>query len=184
MQLYNPFGLRPAFAPQGVIRTPTQDTLLSGYGTSIFQFSPVRIDANGYVIEAAAGTDALGTFMGVEFTDADGRRRYSNKWVAGTVGTDIVVTITKFQMDYVYEIQADETLTIAAFGQQYDWTALAGSLITGLSSVGLDVSTAAANAGLRVVGLNPGPDNAWGDPFPAVLVQISEHPLVADVASI
>jgi hypothetical protein len=34
------------------------------------------------------------------------------------------------------------------------------------------------------MGLNPGPDNDWDDSFPIVLVQISEHPLVADVASI
>lgn len=184
MQLYTPFGIRPVFAPEGVIRTPGQYTIESGYATTLYQFSPIAISAAGFVVAAAAGSDALGVFMGVEWTDTDGRRRYSNKWTASTVGTDIVAWITLFQMNYVYEVQADDTLDIDSFGQQYDWTALAGSLVTGLSSVGLDVSTAAANAGLRVVGLTPGPDNAWGDPFPVVQVQISEHPLVADVASL
>jgi hypothetical protein len=85
----------------------------------------------------------------------------------------------------MYEIQADDTLTQGAIGQQFDWTALTGSDITGLSSVALDVSSAAANAGLRVLGLNPGPDNELlTDPFPIVLVQISQHQTVADIASI
>lgn len=194
---YNPFGLRPAFSPSGVLRVTNQNTIVSGYGTSIFQYSPVRIDADGYVIAAAAGSDALGCFMGVEWTDADGRRRYSNKWVAATVATDIVTWITQYQMDYVYEIQCNASLIASpfnpalpgsqAFGSQADWTTLAGNLITGLSSVGLDVATAqigSGNAGLRIVGLTPGPDNAWNDAYPVVQVQISEHPLVADVAAI
>jgi hypothetical protein len=46
----------------------------------------------------------------------------------------------------------------------------------------LGVSTTAANASMRVIGLTPGPDNAWGDAFPIVQVQISEHQNVADVA--
>jgi hypothetical protein len=125
----------------------------------------------------------MGTFQGVEYTDVEGRRRYSNRWIANTVATDIRAYYTQSQNDTVYEVQADDTLTIAAVGQQYDWTTLAGSTTTGLSSVALDVSTAAANAGLRVLGLNPGPDNDWGDAFPVVLVQFSEHQLVADIAS-
>jgi hypothetical protein len=125
----------------------------------------------------------MGTFQGVEYTDVEGRRRYSNRWIADTVATDIRAYYTQSQNDTVYEVQADDTLTIAAVGQQYDWTTLAGSTTTGLSSVALDVSTAAANAGLRVLGLNPGPDNDWGDAFPVVLVQFSEHQLVADIAS-
>lgn len=179
-----PFGLRPAYAPQGVIRPGPLAAVESGYGTAIFQFSPVTVDADGFLVVAAAGADAMGTFLGVEYTDVLGARRYSNQWVAGTVATDIRAYWTMTQMDLMYEIQANATLSRAAIGQQYNWTALAGNTVTGLSSVALDVASAAANAGLRVMGLNPGPDNEWDDAFPIVLVQISEHPLVADVASI
>ena len=89
-----PFGLRPAFHPNGVIR-PVAMTIESGYNANILQFQPVKIGASG-TIEAAAATEAaiVGTFMGVEFTDTDGRRRVSNKWTASTSGTDIVAYVT------------------------------------------------------------------------------------------
>lgn len=179
-----PFGLRPAFAPSGTLRPGPLATIQTGYATAIFQYSPVVIDANGFLTASAAGADAMGTFLGVEYTDTLGARRYSNQWVASTAGTDIRAYYTLDQSGIVYEIQANATLTIAAIGQQYDWSALAGSTVTGLSSVSLNVASAAANAGLRVIGLTPGPDNDWGDAFPIVQVQISEHAYVADVASI
>lgn len=178
----SPWGLRPAWHPSGCIRQ-AQGTIASGYGTNIFQFSPVQILAAGQLAVAAAGARAVGVFLGVEWTGADGRRRVSNMWTASTTGTEIVAYYT-FDPDLVYEIQADASVTIAGMGQQYDWTALAGNTTTGLSSVALDVATAGANAGLRVIGLNPGPDNAFGDSFPLLQVQISEHQYRADVASV
>jgi len=143
----------------------------------------VRIIADGSLTVAAAGATAMGVFMGVEFTDGEGRRRYSNRWTADQVATEILAYYTQDQ-SIVYEVQADTTMTIADIGQQFDWTTLAGNLTTGLSGVALDVATTAANAGLRVIGLNPGPDNEFGDNFPIVLCQISQHQLTADVASI
>jgi hypothetical protein len=178
----SPFGLKPAWHPSGVIRQ-RQTQIASGYAVNIFQYSPVIIVATGFIEAAAAGGDAIGAFMGVEFTDGDGRRRVSNRWLANTVATDIVAYYTEDQQ-IVYEVQANATLTIAGVGQQFDWSALAGNATTGLSSVSLNVASAAANAGLRVIGLNPGPDNAWGDLFPVLQCQISEHQYVADVASI
>jgi hypothetical protein len=46
------------------------------------------------------------------------------------------------------------------------------------------VSTAAANASVRLIGITPGPDNAFGDTYVIAQVQISEHQFVADVAAI
>ena len=54
---------------------------------------------------------------------------------------------------------------------------------TGQSQLMLDVASTAANASMRVIGLVPGADNAWGDNFPIVQVQISEHQMVADRAA-
>jgi hypothetical protein len=120
----------------------------------------------------------------VEYDDVEGRHRVSNRWIANTVATNIRAYYIQAQDTVMYEIQADGPLAQADIGQQYDWTALAGSTITGNSSVALDTASAAANAGLRVLGINPGPDNELTDPFPIVLVQISEHQTVADIASI
>jgi hypothetical protein len=182
-----PFGIRPVYSTTGVIRPGPLAAIESGYNTTVYQNSPVAVNADGFLVAAAAGDRALGVFQGVEYTDLTGRRVYLNRWLAGTVlpaNSEIRAYWTIDQPGLVYEVQADDTLTRAAIGQQYDWTALAGNDVTGLSSVALDVATAAANAGLRVIGLNPGPDNDWGDNFPIVLVQFSQHQYTADIASV
>lgn len=181
----SPFGLRPVLHPSGEIRN-AQATIADGYATDIYQYSPVQLDSAGQLQVAAAGNRAIGTFLGVEWTDSDGRRKVSNRWTANTTGSDIVAYYTRDQ-EIIYAIQADDTVGRAAIGEQYDWTTLGGNSTTGLSDVALDVATAAGaggNAGLRVVGLYPGPDNEWDDSFPVLHVQISEHQYVADRVAI
>jgi len=186
-QLAAPFGIRPVFSVSGVVRPGPLAQIASGYATAVFQNGPVNVAATGFLESAAAGARALGVFQGVEWVDALGTPHWHNQWVANSTlfpNTQARAYWTIDQPGTVYEIQANATLTIAAIGQQYDWSALAGSALTGLSSVSLNVASAAANAGLRVTGLNPGPDNDWGDPFPIVLVQFSEHQYTADIASV
>lgn len=174
-----PFGLRPAYSPSGVIR-PTAYSIASGYGSNILQFQPVKLN-DGVVEAAGVGDRFIGTFMGVEFTDTDGRRRVSNKWTSGTTATDIVCYVT-LDPSIVYEIQSNATMTVNDIGGQYDFTAASGSTVTGLSSQMLDVASLANNASFRVVGITPGANNAWGDTYVIVQVQISEHQNVADIA--
>jgi hypothetical protein len=170
------FGLKPAFHPSGIIRQQ-QSVITSGFGTDIFQFSPVRIDdATGALVPAAAGaTNVLGAFMGVEFTGTDGRRRVGNRWEANTVGTEIVAYYVGDPL-LVYEIQGDGPVLQANVGDMGDYNALAGNTVTGLSSVSLaTASLGNAAATLRVVGINPAADNVVGDAFTIVQVQIAEH---------
>lgn len=175
----SPFGLRPVYSPSGVVR-PTAYSIAAAYATTIYQNQPVKLNDGN--IEAAAVNDRfIGTFQGVEFTDSDGRRRVSNKWVAQSGASDIVAYAT-LDPSIVYEIQSDATMTVADIGGQYDFTAASGNTTTGLSSQMLGVSTIANNAALRVIGITPGPNNAWGDTYVIVQVQISEHQNVADVA--
>lgn len=183
-QLAAPFGLRPAYSPSGIVRPGPLGTIVTAHPTDIFQNEPIAINAAGFIVGAAPGARAIGTFQGVEYDDVEGRHRVSNRWIANTVATNIRAYYIQAQDSVMYEIQANAALAQADIGQQFDWDALAGSAITGLSSVALDVASAGANAGLRVLGLNPGPDNELTDPFPIVLVQISEHQTVADIASI
>lgn len=178
----SPFGLKPALHPSGILRQGIT-TILSAFGTNIFQYSPVQILADGSIGPAAAGARAIGSFMGVEFTRPDGRRAVANNWVAGEVATEIVAYYT-WEPDIVYEIQADAAFVLANMGNQFNWTALAGNGTTGLSSVALDIASAGANAGLRVVGVNPASDNVIGDAFTIVQVQISEHQYRADIAAV
>lgn len=178
----SPFGLKPAFHPSGCIRQ-LQGTIASAFGTDIFQFSPINIAADGTLVPTAPGNPIIGSFMGVEWTGTDGRRRVGNRWEANTVGTDIVAYYTE-DPSIIYEMQADATLALAQIGNQYDFTALAGNAVTGLSSVALDAASGGANNTLRIVGLNPAPDNIFGDAFPTLQVQISDHQYVATRAAI
>lgn len=172
----SPFGLKPAFHPSGIIRQQLS-TIISGFATNIFQFSPVRIDdATGALQPAVAGAEnVLGVFAGVEFTGTDGRRRVGNNWEANQVGTEIVAYYVGDPL-MVYEIQGDGPVLQANVGDMGDYTALTGNTTTGLSSVALDVSSLGnAAATLRVVGVNPAPDNVVGDLFTIAQVQIAEH---------
>lgn len=178
-----PFGLKPDYHPSGIIR-PAVYSILSGYATGILQNQPVKIGTNGTIEAAAIGDRFIGTFEGVQYTDTAGVRRYNNQWTASTAGTDILATVT-LDPAQVYQIQANATMAVATIGEQFDFTTVtAGSTTTGLSALMLDVASSAANASLRVIGLTPAADNAWGDAFPIVLVQISEHQFVADRAAI
>lgn len=177
-----PFGLRPAYHPSGVVR-PNVGTITTGYATTIYQGQPVKIVADGSIEAAAAGDRFCGTFMGVEWTDSDGKRRVSNKWTASTAGTEIVAYFTR-DPSIVYEIQSNAALNQDDIGEQFDFTAASGNATTGLSTQMLDVASTAANAGVRLLGISSGADNAWGDTYVVAQVQISEHQFVADRAAI
>lgn len=174
-----PFGVRPSYSPSGVVR-PTAYSIDPTYATTIYQNQPVKlVDGN---LEAAAVNDRfIGTFQGVEWTDTDGRRRVSNKWSAQSGATEIVAYST-LDPSIVYEVQSNATMDATTIGGQYDFTAASGNATTGLSSQMLDVGSLANNAAFRVIGITPGPNNAWGDTYVIVQVQISEHQNVADIA--
>lgn len=179
-----PFGLRPAYSPSGVIR-PTAYTIASAYGSNILQNQPVKIGTDGTLQAAAIGDRFIGSFQGVEFTDSDGRRRVSNKWTASTSATDIVAYAT-LDPSIVFEIQANGSIAVSDIGSQADFTTItAGSTTTGLSAVMLDTATLtnSGNASLRIINIAPGPDNAAGDSYTVVQVQVAEHQNVADRAA-
>ena len=173
-----PFGLRPVYSPSGVVR-PTAYSVAANYSTTIYQNQPVKL-VDGNLEAAAVGDRFIGTFQGVEWTDSDGRRRVSNKWVAQANATEIVAYAT-LDPTIVYEIQSNAAMDASTIGAQYDFTAASGNTTTGLSSQMLDVSSIANNASFRVIGITPSATNAWGDTYVIVQVQISEHQNVADI---
>ena len=178
----SPFGLKPAFHTSGIIRQ-LQSTIVSGFPTDIFQFSPVAIDpATGALTVVAPGNPVVGAFMGVEWTGTDGRRRVGNRWEANTVGTDIVAYYTEDPY-MVYEIQSNNPVPLADVGAQFNFSALGGNAVTGLSNVSLD-HAGGAGTDCRILGVNPAPDNIFGDAFTIVQVQLSNHQYVAARAAI
>lgn len=176
------YGLRPAYHPSGVIRTE-RGTIADGYATALQLYQPVKIGTDGTIQAAAAGERAVGTFLGVEWTDDNGRRQLSNFWTANTSGTEIVCYYTRDQ-NIVYEIQSTAAINQADVGNQADWVVTAGNATVGISAATLsETLVSSGSAGLRIIGIGQEPDNAFGDTFTNVLVQISEHQDVADQAA-
>jgi ABC-type molybdate transport system substrate-binding protein len=77
----------------------------------------------------------------------------------------------------VYEIQAAGSLAQTSVGDQADLSnTTAGSTTTGLSQCTLSTSLAGSGstAQMKIVDLAPYPDNAWGDAYTIVRVQINK----------
>lgn len=179
------FGLKPDFQLSGIVR-PWIYSITSGYATGILTNQPVKIvpssTGEGTIAAAAVGDRFIGTFQGCKYLDTNGVEQFSPQWIASTSATNIEAYVS-LDPWIIYQIQSDDTLTVADIGKQYDFNVASGSTTTGLSSMTLDVASVANNASLQIMGLTPGPDNAWGDAYPIVLVRVSEHQFVADIAS-
>jgi hypothetical protein len=189
-----PFGLRPAFFPTGVEKAQAlANGIASGYATNILKGQAVQYSPNAGVILPVLDTTTnsglvSGAFAGVEWTDTTGRRRVSNYWPANTAAlTGSVVAYFYNDQQIVYEIQTDGTMAQTAIGNEANLSNFtAGSTTTGLSQMTLSASlVGSGSAGqFRIVDLAPYVDNAWGDPFVIVRVQISKPQFISTVNAI
>jgi hypothetical protein len=175
-----PFGLRAAYSPSGVIREMS-GTILSTYNTDIYTGQPVKMGTNGTLQAAAAGDAFIGIFAGCQYQPSGAQRPViSPSWPANTAATDIIAYYT---MDpyIVYEIQADAPVNQTNIGNQYNFSAAGSSNGLGYSiaTLGVSTGTTSGNAQLRIIGIATGIDNAPGDAFTVVQVQISKHQYVA-----
>jgi hypothetical protein len=184
-----PFGLRPSFHPSGLDRAVAlADGIASGYNTGILKGQPVALNTSGNIVAATAGAAFQGAFAGHEWTDIDGRRRISNQWTANqTYVTGSQVTYYYSDPNIVYDIQANGSLAQTSIGDQANFASItAGSTTTGLSQCMISTSlVGSGNVGdLRIIGLSNGVDNAWGDAFTVVQVQVARSQYVATVNAI
>ena len=187
-----PFGFMPirtrsgAKQPQYEIR---EGAIPSGYGTAMYTNQMIKLVTGGTIQPAAAGDRVLGTFAGCEFVDSDGRVRVSSYWPASqTILTGTSVTVYYYSaQETVYRVQADGTLAITSVGDKADLSnATDANTTAGLSQQTLSTTLAGAagNAQFRILKLGEDVDNAWGDTYVIVDVEISEHQYTADVAAI
>jgi len=181
-----PFGLRPSFHPSGLDRAVAlAGGIASGYNTGILKGQPVALNGSGNIVATAAGDAFQGAFAGHEYTDATGRRLVSNQWVANTTyQAGSQVTYYYSDPNIVYDIQANGSLAQTAIGDQANFASItAGSTTTGLSQC--MISTTLAGSGsvgdLRIIGLTPAVDNAWGDAYTVVQVQPARSQYVATI---
>lgn len=183
-----PFGFRPAYHPTGLDRaTVLANGIASAYNTGILKGQPVALDTNGNIVIATAGSAFIGVFAGVEYTDPSGRRQINNQWPANTAyQTGSCLAYFYQEQTIVYEVQSNATLAQTSIGDQANMaSATAGSTTTGLSQAMLGTVVGASSQGdFRIIDIAPYVDNAWGDPFVIVRVQISRHQYTANIVAI
>jgi hypothetical protein len=206
---YNPYGLIPTAHESGIVRPAFGSGgaqplggygIASGYANNIFQGSPIQLDTvtaggtSNVILAPALGASVaaptaankiLGSFQGVEFTLATGRRTVSNFWPAGTVPFATSQTVAWITRDprIRYEIQANGSVPATAMGNLASITANGsanGNTTTGFSTVGLDIATLTTLASvnlnqLRIVGFSQRIDNLPADAFTQVHVEIALH---------
>lgn len=189
-----PFGLRPAYFPTGVEKAQAlANGIASGYANNILKGQAVQYSPNAGVILPVLDTTTnsglvSGVFAGVEWTDTTGRRRVSNYWPANTAAiAGSIVAYFYNDQQIVYEIQTDGTMAQTAIGNEANLSNFAaGSNTTGLSQMTLSASLAGSGsaAQFRIVDIAPYADNAFGDPFVIVRVQISKPQFISTVNAI
>jgi hypothetical protein len=186
-----PFGLRPAFHPSGLDRAQAlAGGIPSAYNTDILKGQAVLYVAGSGVIEPvnATGDSLSGAFAGVEWTDTTGRRRVSNYWPANTAyQTGSCVAYFYNDPNIVYEIQADGSVAQTAIGLDANLSNFAaGSNVTGLSQATMAATplSTGAQGQLQILDLAPYVDNAWGDAYTIVRVQVARRQIAAVVPGI
>jgi hypothetical protein len=207
---YNPYGLLPVAHESGIVRPAFGSggpqpyggyTIASGYASNIYLNAPIQIDSqtptSNLILAPALGASVatptaankiLGSFQGVEFTLATGRRTVSNFWPASTVPATNSPTVAWITRDprIRYQIQANGSVAATSMGNLASITtngSTNGVLPVGFSTVGLDTATLTYPGGtnptylnqLRIVGFAQQIDNLPGDAYTQVIVEIALH---------
>jgi len=191
-----PFGFRPSFHNSGQIRAKAY-TIASGFATNIFQGDPVRLLADGTIGLATsngvrtgtvAGINALGSFAGVQYYDAQGRPTVSNFWPTGITATNVVAYVYD-DPEILYDVQltnpSSGTSIQAYIGKEFDWeyTSTGGSTSTGLSNA--FIATAESGSGnWQVTGVAYNITDAITDAYVVVTVRLNESQYKAPVNTI
>jgi len=221
---FQPFGLKPAYHPSGLDRSVpfvgtnnynlTSTTAgaysapysLTGAQVAFYQYTPVAITTTGQLTianQTAASGKVYGSFDGVEYTTAEGRRTVGKSITATSLAAATQIVFWIFQDPaLVYEIQINGSASVNAVGTEYNFDTTAGSLVTDgytIGTGGAGFSTTAllatpvgtGNQGqVRVVGLGretaypAGNTNQWGDAYTIVQVVISNNSFAAPSVSV
>ncbi len=175
-------GFVPSYHPTGLDRGAAF-TILNSYNTAIYKYGVCVLNTDGTIRVGAVSADILGVFAGVQWTDSTGKPNYSNFWPgAQTSATNITAWVWDDPAT-VFTVQADGSIPQAAIGDQADPTTAtiaSGSAVTGLSTSTLSASLAGAGsqAQWRIVGFDLSPNNAIGDAYTVVQVQLARSQFV------
>lgn len=206
--VYHPSGLDRSTAFVGTNTYNPGTTFTAPYslaaGQSFYEFQPVAITTTGQLtIASAAATGAgatkvFGVFNGVEYTDSSGRRSVAKSISKAALDASTEILFWIFSDPaLVYEAQVHGSAGTDSLGKEYNFDATAGNtpadgITIGNGGAGFSVTALAATAvatgtqgQVRVVGLGrevaypAGSNNAWGDAFTILQVQICNNQFAA-----
>ncbi len=186
----SPYGLKPVNLIGGQPYAGSTRTFLidpAGTAATIYNGSPVYVNANGFLaVASATGADAttngfpvgtantgiVGVFVGCSYVNAQGQQIWSQYYPTGVTGVVTAQVVDDY--DAVFQVQSAGTVAQAALGANVFFSTgavLTGSAITGNStaSVVVGASAVTTTAAFRVVGFASGP----GDAFTDILVKIN-----------
>jgi len=185
-----PYGLRPVNLIGGQPYAGSTRTYLidpAGTASSIYNGSPVYINANGYLaVATATGADAgtngfpvgtantgiVGVFTGCSYVNAQGQQIWSQYYPTGVTGVVTAQVVDDY--DAVFQVQSAGPVLQAVIGANVFFTTGAvatGSATTGNStaSVVAGASAVVTTAAFRVIGFASAPGDAATD----ILVKIN-----------
>ncbi len=148
-----PRGLVPVKASNGLAQRSNQYQILGSYGTKLYTGQPIMIGTDGLLIVLTAATDTiLGVFSGVEYVASAGDIIFKPYWDApGAVQTGSQVRATVYDDPQgIFQIFADADLSVARVSDYFKFdtvTGVGGSVVTGISSLSLDVGATATSPG-------------------------------------
>tara|TARA_R110002012_G_scaffold101247_1_gene240113 strand:- start:425 stop:1015 length:591 start_codon:yes stop_codon:yes gene_type:complete len=136
--------------------------IASAEGDDLFQGDTIQMEAAGSVTvnNADAALNIVGVLAGVNYTNADGERVFTNKYNVDTTRDDnIAFVYTNPFQQYIIRCTdgagANGTITQAAIGMSADFdTTNAGNGTTGLSGITMENDTLATQARVRIVGVS------------------------------
>ena len=186
----SPYGLKPVNLIGGQPYAGATRTFLidpAGTAATIYNGSPVYVNANGYLaVASATGADAttngfpvgtantgiVGVFVGCSYVNAQGQQIWSQYYPTGVTGVVTAQVVDDY--DAVFQVQSAGTVAQNAVGANVFFSTgavLTGSTVTGNStaSVVVGASAVTTTAAFRVVGFASGP----GDAFTDILVKIN-----------
>jgi hypothetical protein len=185
------FGLRPykmlgaGANTSGVMSFKIQTSGTAGTSSVIYEGTPVIPLANGLIdiVGAAAGgtVPLLGAFIGVEYTDTNGKPTFTNKWpgTSSVKSSTEATALIAAHPDQLFLINCDAAAadTLVHINANFA-TATSGDSTTNKSTGELAVSTAATTntLNLRIIGFEDSPSNEDATAAGRLaIVQINNH---------
>jgi len=189
-----PYGLKPVNLIGGLPYAGSTRTFLidpAGTASSIYNGSPVYVNASGYLaVATATGADAttngfptgtantgiVGVFVGCTYVNAQGQQIYAQYYPTGVTG--VIQAYVVDDPNAVFQVQSAGSVTQAALGANvfFSTSAVAtGSTTTGNStaSVVAGASAVTTSAAFRIVGFVNSPTSTVGDAYTDILVKIN-----------